>query len=278
MNFNHINDLLELYFVGDSSIAQEKELKSYFNSDQVATEHLQFKSLFSYFSEAKHISTNLDFNEANLIDELLEKYFEGETEISEEQTLKAYFSGNNVEARHENYSSLFTYFTKAKEVSFDKEIQPEGDIDDLLEKYFEAQSSIEEERKLKAYFNSGTVAAEHKQFSELFEYFSTAQAENLEKGIELDLNKKAKKGQLRVLRRRMMGVAAGFVLLIASVFIMKTNISNDDQLLSEAERIEAEAALETTMEALAMLGVQFNKGTESLENMKAFKKTQILKQ
>ena len=277
MNINNIDDLLELYLEGESTIAQEKELKSYFNSNEIAEEHLSFKSMFVYFTEAQKVSLEKEVSIENIIDVLLEKYFERETSIEEEQTLKRYFDSDEVQKRHEQYTALFTYFISAKEVTLEKELKMGDDIDELLEKYFDGISSIEEERALKSYFNSGDVSAEHKQFSSLFEYFSTAQAENLEKGIELDLNKKAKKSQLRILRNRMIGVAAAMVIVISSVFIMRSNINNNEGMLSEAERIEAEDALETTMEALAMLGVQFNKGTESLENIKALRKTQILK-
>jgi hypothetical protein len=53
--------------------------------------------------------------ELNKIEALLEKYFEGETSIAEENELKNYFSSSNVADHLEQYRSLFGYFVEAKE-------------------------------------------------------------------------------------------------------------------------------------------------------------------
>jgi hypothetical protein len=53
--------------------------------------------------------------EFNKIEALLEKYFEGETSITEENELKAYFSSSNVAEHLEQYRPLFGYFAEAKE-------------------------------------------------------------------------------------------------------------------------------------------------------------------
>jgi hypothetical protein len=53
MEFSKIEALLEKYFEGETSIAEENELKDYFSSSNVA-EHLeQYRPLFGYFAEAK---------------------------------------------------------------------------------------------------------------------------------------------------------------------------------------------------------------------------------
>ncbi len=46
------------------------------------------------------------------IDKLLEKYFEGETNLNEETQLKKYFSSELVESKHRQYTPLFSYFSK----------------------------------------------------------------------------------------------------------------------------------------------------------------------
>lgn len=53
--------------------------------------------------------------EFSKIEALLEKYFEGETSIAEENELKAYFSSSNVAEHLEQYRPLFGYFAEAKE-------------------------------------------------------------------------------------------------------------------------------------------------------------------
>jgi len=53
---------------------------------------------------------------------LLEKYFEGQTSIAEENELKNYFSSLNVAPHLEQYRPLFGYFVEAKDENFDKKL------------------------------------------------------------------------------------------------------------------------------------------------------------
>ncbi len=62
--------------------------------------------------------------ELHKIEELLEKYFEGETSIAEENQLKDYFSSSDVAQHLEQYKPIFGYFSKAKEQLFEQQITP----------------------------------------------------------------------------------------------------------------------------------------------------------
>jgi hypothetical protein len=53
MESNNIEILLEKYFQGETSIAQEKELRSYFSSTNVAPHLEQYKAMFGFFAKAK---------------------------------------------------------------------------------------------------------------------------------------------------------------------------------------------------------------------------------
>lgn len=50
---NPIDALLQLYFDGQTTEKQEQELKDYFYSELVASEHIKYAALFSYFKEDK---------------------------------------------------------------------------------------------------------------------------------------------------------------------------------------------------------------------------------
>ncbi|WP_413999072.1 hypothetical protein ACMDB5_00420 [Flavobacterium sp. W1B] len=52
------------------------------------------------------------------IEILLEKYFQGESSIAEENELRKYFSSSDVAQHLEQYQSLFVYFSQAKEQKF----------------------------------------------------------------------------------------------------------------------------------------------------------------
>ena len=53
--------------------------------------------------------------ELDRVEQLLEKYFDGATNITEEQELKNYFSSSAVAPHLEKYQSMFGYFAQAKE-------------------------------------------------------------------------------------------------------------------------------------------------------------------
>ncbi|NNJ89159.1 MAG: hypothetical protein HKP53_07140 [Eudoraea sp.] len=60
--------------------------------------------------------------ELDRIERLLEKYFEAQTTESEEQVLRDYFTGDNVAEHLEQYSSMFSYFSSAKQERFTKQV------------------------------------------------------------------------------------------------------------------------------------------------------------
>lgn len=57
--------------------------------------------------------------EYNKIEILIEKYFEGETNSTEENELKNYFSSQNIAPHLEQYKPLFVYFAEAKKENFE---------------------------------------------------------------------------------------------------------------------------------------------------------------
>jgi len=53
MELNRIEYILAKYFQGETSIAEENELKEYFSSSNVAQHLEQYKPMFGYFSQVK---------------------------------------------------------------------------------------------------------------------------------------------------------------------------------------------------------------------------------
>lgn len=60
--------------------------------------------------------------ELNRVEVVLEKYFEGETSISEEKELHNYFSSHDVAPHLVQYTSLFKYFETEKTLRFTQEL------------------------------------------------------------------------------------------------------------------------------------------------------------
>lgn len=54
-----INDLLEKYWEGETTVEEENILKSYFQNGQIMPEHEAFTPLFVYFNEQKKLLYSL---------------------------------------------------------------------------------------------------------------------------------------------------------------------------------------------------------------------------
>ncbi len=57
------------------------------------------------------------------IDNLLEKYWEGETSVEDEKVLKQYFKSSNVEQEHEAFKDLFVFFDNESQITYPIESQ-----------------------------------------------------------------------------------------------------------------------------------------------------------
>lgn len=123
-------------------------------------------------------------------------------------------------------------------------------IEKLLQKYLDAETSIAEENELKDYFLSDNVASHLEEYISLFTYFSISKKEEFTKPIQL----KSKKTNWKWL-----SVAASVVLLV-SLF---TGYENNQQ--RKAEKIYNE-----TQMAFNMLSANLNKGNEAILQLQHF--------
>lgn len=126
-------------------------------------------------------------------------------------------------------------------------------IEKLVEKYENAETTLQEENILREYFLSDNVAPHLEGYQMMFTYFQASKDETFNKTIELE-PKKAKKVNLKWL-----SVAASVVLLF-SVY--------SGYRYSEQKKAEAQFAQVT--EALKMLSSNLNKGNDAFNNLYAY--------
>ena len=61
MDYNTIKKLLEKYWDGNSSMAEEQRLRDYFNEEEVLAELEAYRPLFVYFNEEQTLQLDADF-------------------------------------------------------------------------------------------------------------------------------------------------------------------------------------------------------------------------
>lgn len=61
MDYNTIKALLDKYFAGESSLAEEAQLRSYFQRGEVHQDFQSYQALFGFFAQEKKQATSPDF-------------------------------------------------------------------------------------------------------------------------------------------------------------------------------------------------------------------------
>ena len=133
-------------------------------------------------------------------------------------------------------------------------------IKQLLEKYFEGQTSIQEEKELKNYFASENISPELMQYQDLFAYFSEEQQTETQK--EFVLKQKTQQKWL------WMAASAIIVLTIGFTFL-KQPIASDDLGTFD----NPEIAFEETQKALQLLAENLNRGKQKIEYIQEYENT-----
>ena len=124
-----------------------------------------------------------------------------------------------------------------------------ANIEKLLEKYLEAETSIQEETILQDYFSQDAVAPHLYEYKALFTYFGTSKAERFTKTIPL---------KPRRANWKWLSVAAAVMLLFSVYTIQRTSM---EELTANEEREVAEALAET-QKAFQLISQNLNKGEQ----------------
>jgi hypothetical protein len=137
-------------------------------------------------------------------------------------------------------------------------------IEILLEKYFEAQTSIAEEKELKDYFTSPDVAQHLEQYKPLFGY--AVQAKQVQYTATIPLNTTKRKSVV------WLSVAASVaVLLSVSLFTFNHYSQPKPQDLGTIN--DPEVAFRETQKALAMISEHVNKGIGSMSYLNEYEQS-----
>jgi hypothetical protein len=134
-------------------------------------------------------------------------------------------------------------------------------IENLLEKYFEGETSIAQEKELQDYF-SGDVAQHLEQYKPMFGYFSVAREQQFEQNIPLQSKKHKVVAWL--------SVAASVVVLVGVGTFAYINQTQSQDL---GTYDSPEEAFRETQKALAMLSDHVNTGVESVKYIQEYETT-----
>lgn len=155
-------------------------------------------------------------------------------------------------------------------------------IEIILEKYFQGESTIAEEKQLKDYFSSPNVAQHLQQYQPLFGYFSQVKEQKSTYELKsIDRTGTAIPPQTKKRNVAWLSIAASAVVLlgIGAYYVSE----NNTPVVAQTELgtyDDPEEALAATQKALALLSNKVNVGIESVQYIKEYEqsKNKIFKQ
>ena len=122
-------------------------------------------------------------------------------------------------------------------------------MDELIEKYWNSETSLAEEAKLKAYFAQENLPAEHLQYKALFDFY------------EKEANRSMPTKRKRSLRPFFLAIAASLAILISMGVFYTTQQEEREQIALTTDTFEdPEEAYQEAKKALLMISAQLNSG------------------
>ncbi|MGB6269701.1 MAG: hypothetical protein WBF67_11910 [Olleya sp.] len=130
-----------------------------------------------------------------------------------------------------------------------------NNIEDLLEKYENGETTLKEEAQLKNYFSQDTVAPHLEHYKAIFAYFLVNQQETFTKDVPLSTKKK--------FNFKWLSIAAAAVLMVGIYF----NLPKTDTI-TEEDRL----AYNQAKSYLKLVSKAFNKGTAQVNYLEVIGK------
>jgi len=151
-------------------------------------------------------------------------------------------------------------------------------IEELLSKYWNCETSLEEEQQLREYFKGGDIPEQWKETAALFRYFE----ENKKKTLNdvafdaaiLQNVQPQKKGKLVKLFYNSMRIAAGIAVLVMAVWFVRkeVRVTTPQEVVDTYD--DPQLAFEETKKALLMISKSFGTAESQAKKLNMFNEAQ----
>lgn len=160
-------------------------------------------------------------------------------------------------------------------------------IDQILDKYWEGETSLQEEAQLREYFAQDDVPAKYDSIKPMFQFFKQEQEAYLNGDFDERLSSKLKavekqEPKAKSLTFYIRRVAAIAAILVGVFFVTNkvyTSIDPPGVAMSDDEKKEAKLAYAEAKAALLLISKKLNKGTNKAESgiIQVRKATNVIK-
>lgn len=142
-------------------------------------------------------------------------------------------------------------------------------IEALLEKYWNCETSLEEEQQLRTYFKENNAPGNE---AALFRYFEHERGKQIQdKAFDKTLTAKlSSPGKARTIRLvyNVMRIAAGLIVVVAATYFVRQEVKKNNP--AEDTFTDPKIAFEETKKALMMISKGFGKGQKEVNKINVF--------
>jgi hypothetical protein len=146
-------------------------------------------------------------------------------------------------------------------------------INDLLQKYWNAETSLEEEEQLRTFFAKEPVPENLKETASLFRYFEQQKRLGVDDlAFDRELKKKLKPAGkvINLSMTQVARIAAGLLVVVAATFFVRQEIKKAYPDEPEDTYDDPKVAFEETKKALMMISKSFNKAQKEASKINVF--------
>ncbi len=136
------------------------------------------------------------------------------------------------------------------------------EINKIIDRYFEGETSLQEEKRLRTYFNSEKVAPELEPYKAMFGFYEneSKKSTSVEMPVEKTVSKKHAYKWTAI---------AGILIILAGYGIFKTNTTG----IKQEKITNHDMAVQQTQDLLYMLTDAISTGQQQIDYLNEFSKT-----
>lgn len=147
--------------------------------------------------------------------------------------------------------------------------------EELLEKYWRCETSLEEEQQLKEFFQHGQADDSLREAAPLFQYFAVEKNKTLQENFEQGVTKQLRQRQEgkiihMVSFRNVARIAAGLVVVVMATYFVRQEIRKSYPQELQDTYTDPQMAFEETKKALMLISNSFGKAKREAGKMKVF--------
>ncbi|MEM6841631.1 MAG: hypothetical protein AAF632_05360 [Bacteroidota bacterium] len=152
-------------------------------------------------------------------------------------------------------------------------------IRELVEKYWNGETSLEEEAQLQQYFSQEEAPADLKKEAALFRYYqSNTRFRTLDERFDEQLTQRIERKQSRqrwLTYQPLLRIAAAIVFVVLAAILFRTEWMGETNSVAVKDTYEdPRLAYEQTKEALLLVSSLMNEGTQHMQELETFSEAQ----